>query len=134
MNLFDVFLKKRRRIAIILIVIFTACLWVFYQYDPSTSPFFPKCPVHLIFGIPCPGCGSQRAIHSLLHFEFKMALKYNAFAVFLLPILAILVASTLLRKKHPLFYNVTHHRYVASLFVILVPLWWILRIIFHWYI
>lgn len=29
----------------------------------------------------CPGCGMTRALHSLLHFDFKAALHYN-FAVF----------------------------------------------------
>lgn len=28
-------------------------------------------------GIYCPGCGSQRAFHSLLHLQFKDSLNYN---------------------------------------------------------
>lgn len=134
MRTFEKLLKKRWLIVIILFVLFAAFLCVFYCYDPSTCVFFPKCPVHFIFGIPCPGCGSQRAIHSLLHLDFRMAMRYNAFAVFLIPVLAVLVASSAFREKFPSFYKVTHHRYIASLFVFFVPLWWILRIIFHWYV
>lgn len=134
MNLFDEFHKRRLPSTVFLIFISAAFIWIFYQYDPSTCVFFPKCPVHLLFGIPCPGCGSQRAIHSLLHLDFAKALQYNAFAASLLPILAILIVSSALREKHPSFYRITHHRYIATSFVFLVPLWWILRILFHWYI
>ena len=109
-------------------------LWAYYHFDPSTSILFPKCPVHLIFGIPCPGCGSQRAIHALLHRDLAMAFRYNALAVVLLPYLAILAITALLRERFPRLYSITHHRYIAYSLAIIVPLWWILRIIFHWYI
>jgi branched-chain amino acid aminotransferase len=85
-------------------------------------------------GIPCPGCCSQRAIHSLLNLDLKMAFKYNALVVLILPALATLITSSLFRDRFPLFYRITHHRYVAISFLILIISWLILRIIFHWYI
>jgi len=107
---------------------------VYYRYDPESSILFPKCPVRLLLGIPCPGCGSQRAIHSLLNLNFAKALEYNAFLTLVLPLIAIMATASLFREKCPSFYKITHHKYVAISFAILILLWWLLRIIFHWYV
>lgn len=109
-------------------------LWVYFHFDPSTGVFFPKCPVRSLLGIPCPGCGSQRALHSLLHLDFAMAWKYNAMLVLTLPILALLVIASLLRERLPRLYEFTHKGYFATAFAVLIPLWWLLRIVFHWYV
>jgi hypothetical protein len=50
---------------------------------------FPRCPFQQATGLFCPGCGSQRAIHALTHFDFPRALSFNALAVLALPVLAI---------------------------------------------
>ena len=42
---------------------------IYYKFNPSDIAIFPKCPFLLLTGLKCPGCGSQRAIHSLLHFS-----------------------------------------------------------------
>ena len=39
------------------------------------------CPIRAIIRIPCPGCGSTRAILSLLKFDFAGYFHYNAMAV-----------------------------------------------------
>ena len=39
------------------------------------------CPIRRITGIPCPGCGSTRAIMSLLHGELAAAVSTNPLAV-----------------------------------------------------
>src|SRR5580693_9291812 len=36
-------------------------------FDPATSGIFPPCPFRYLTGWYCPGCGSLRAIHQLLH-------------------------------------------------------------------
>ena len=40
---------------------------------------YSSCPVVLVTGYPGPGCGMTRAGISLLHFQFKEALKMNPF-------------------------------------------------------
>src|SRR5262245_22215211 len=57
-----------------------------YQVDPSTTRFLPKCPVHLLTGLHCPGCGSTRAIHCLLHGDVAGAIAKNALLVLMLPL------------------------------------------------
>ena len=50
--------------------------------------FYPQCPIHLIFGIECPGCGSTRAYAALLSGHLREALRLNALTVCALPVLA----------------------------------------------
>jgi len=44
--------------------------------NPDQYPF-PLCPFHTLTGWLCPGCGSQRAMHQLLHGNFGASLKLN---------------------------------------------------------
>ncbi len=64
-----------------------AVLLLYFQ-DPQSSSLFPPCPFHFFTGLYCPGCGSLRAAHQLLHGNILAALDYNimlvAFAPFLL--------------------------------------------------
>ncbi|WP_437920562.1 DUF2752 domain-containing protein [Sphingobacterium sp. LRF_L2] len=63
----------------------TAFIYVYYTYDPSSHGWFPKCPVKGLTGLDCPGCGSQRAIHALLHGDFMQAFHYNALVIPFIP-------------------------------------------------
>lgn len=80
-------MRKELKIGIgaVAVVLLAAALYIFYTFDPEVQPVFPKCPFLLATGYECPGCGSQRAIHSLLHLKIGTALKYNAFMVLALP-------------------------------------------------
>ena len=61
---------------------------VFFAFDPARYPF-PRCPVNLLTGLYCPGCGSQRATHALLHGHVAQAANLNLLAVLSLPLLAL---------------------------------------------
>ena len=52
---------------------------VLYWFNPEDYMWMPKCPTKLLFNIDCPGCGFQRAIHAILHGEFKRAFALNPF-------------------------------------------------------
>lgn len=60
---------------------------VFYFIDPAVSDLFPTCLFHKYTGLLCPGCGSQRAIHAMLHGDIERALYYNSLLVISLPVL-----------------------------------------------
>ena len=64
-----------------------AVLALLYFFDPSTSAIFPPCPPHALTKIHCPGCGTLRAMHALLHGDVKEALSQNILAVIFIPIL-----------------------------------------------
>ncbi|MFM7662999.1 MAG: DUF2752 domain-containing protein [Bacteroidota bacterium] len=89
--------SKRFKI-IVLSILALALLLIYGWFDPSTSHFFPKCPVKSLTHYDCPGCGSQRAIHALLNFEFRDAFRQNALLVLALPYLALGVVFNLIKK------------------------------------
>jgi hypothetical protein len=62
-------------------------------FDPATSGVFPPCPLYYLTGWYCPGCGSLRAIHQLLHGNLSAAWALNPLTVLLLPFLAYGIAS-----------------------------------------
>ncbi|MEC5395007.1 DUF2752 domain-containing protein [Bergeyella sp. RCAD1439] len=85
-------LSKRATIAL-LIPVFGVLGYVYYHYNPASGGgYFPSCPTRSILKIYCPGCGSQRAVHYMLHGEFFKAFRYNPFLVTSLPFLLVLVA------------------------------------------
>lgn len=61
---------------------------VYFVLDPARYPF-PRCPFNLLTGLYCPGCGSQRATHALLHGQVGRAAQLNLLAVVSLPLLAL---------------------------------------------
>lgn len=59
---------------------------VYYRFNPAHYSF-PKCPFLVLTGWKCAGCGSQRALHHLLHGNFYAAFKLNCLLVIALPYL-----------------------------------------------
>lgn len=78
--------KKSIPFVLIIAAVPILVLLYFFVY-PLYSQYFPKCFFYLITGLHCPGCGSQRAIVSLLHGNFSDALHNNLLAVAALPFL-----------------------------------------------
>ncbi|MEG0499640.1 MAG: DUF2752 domain-containing protein [Rikenellaceae bacterium] len=71
--------------------------------DPLDAAWMPKCFTYQWFGIRCPGCGTQRALHSLLSGDLKAAFFYNPLMVLSVPylLMAIVLDSKSIRAKHP---------------------------------
>lgn len=79
-----------RRLAWLLAGMATFGAGVLYLSPPTQSWFLPACPVHAATGLFCPGCGTARALHALLHGRLAEALDANLLLVVLLPVLAAL--------------------------------------------
>jgi hypothetical protein len=60
-----------------LLIAFIGLAVLFFILDPAKHNIFPRCLFNSITGYYCPGCGSQRAIHSLLHFDIEGVVSYN---------------------------------------------------------
>lgn len=56
-----------------------------YFVDPAGGGIYPVCLLHKWTGLLCPGCGSLRAAHQLLHGNLLAALHLNSLFVLLLP-------------------------------------------------
>lgn len=63
---------------------------VLFFNNPSTSEIFPPCPTQYLTGYYCPGCGSLRALHALLHGDLAAAFSQNALTVVSIPFLVLL--------------------------------------------
>ncbi len=50
---------------------------VIFEFEPSRFSFFPVCLFHKMTGLLCPGCGSLRALHQLLHGNLSLAFAFN---------------------------------------------------------
>lgn len=71
-----------------------ATLAFLFFLDPEKSSAFLPCPFHWLTGLECPGCGSQRAMHDLLHGRIGEAFGHNAALVCAIPILGLQWGST----------------------------------------
>ena len=63
---------------------------VLFRYNPEEIPFFPRCPVFMLTGLKCPGCGTARALYCLLHGEVAQAVAFNPILVLAFPLLVLL--------------------------------------------
>lgn len=73
--------------AIAATALFVAAVVVFvlYAFNPATTRIFPPCLFHWITGLHCPGCGSLRAVHCLLHGDLATAFAFNPLMVVAMP-------------------------------------------------
>ncbi|WP_416135560.1 DUF2752 domain-containing protein [Aquimarina sp. 2201CG5-10] len=103
-------------------------LSLYYFYNPNGVNFFPKCPFHSLTGLHCPGCGSQRALHQLLHFNFIKTLDYNALYILgiatIIYNLSIKTANKYFKKE---YYNYLYHPKTPLFIGIIIIVFWILR-------
>ncbi len=72
------------RLVIIMILIIIGGVF-YYLFSPAENDFFPQCTFHKMTGLDCPGCGSQRAIHHLLHLRIKESFFSNPLLVIAIP-------------------------------------------------
>ena len=55
------------------------------RFPPAQYSFYPRCPIHELFHLQCPGCGATRAVAALLHGHFTEAMNLNALVTLFLP-------------------------------------------------
>lgn len=87
---------------------------VLNRFDPNASgSVLPACPLHALTGLYCPGCGSTRALHALLHGDLPLALSMNPLLVAALPAVALMALSAsglLTRRLDPLMHVLANPR------------------------
>ncbi len=125
-------MRRKVTIIVLLSVVLVTALVVYFLFDPATTPF-PRCPFLMLTGWQCPGCGSQRAIHSLLHLDIAAAWRYNALLVLSIPYLLLLVVAEWggARRESRLYRALNREWLIWSYFALVIA-WWVARNIFGW--
>lgn len=73
----------------------------------ASGNLLPSCPLYALTGIYCPGCGSTRCLHSLVHFDLAGAMAMNPLLVLSLPLLLLMLlhgAGVRMRALDPLLH------------------------------
>ena len=123
----------RRSLVLVLVVALLLVLGFIYSaLDPSQSGFFPRCIFLEYTGYKCPGCGSQRAVHALLHGDVAAAFHYNAMLLVAIPWIAVCLFAESRRTSNPRLYARLNAPLLIWLFLALILLWWLLRNLFNW--
>lgn len=123
---------RRSLIIIVAIVLLLVFGFIYFALDPASSSAFPRCTFLSLTGYKCPGCGSQRAIHALLHGDIEGAFKYNAMLLVSIPWIALCLYAESRRIRDPRLYARLNAPLLIWLFLAMVLIWWLLRNIFNW--
>ena len=96
-----------------------------FAFEPGKSGIFPPCVFRQLTGLQCPGCGSTRALHQLLHGHFLAAFTLNPLFVIATPLLlyVLLKYTTLAFRGITPKPNALPARYIYLIFVVIVSFW-----------
>lgn len=100
---------------------------MYFAIDPSAVRFMPRCLFHEMTGWLCPGCGSQRMLHALLHADLAAAWSYNALLLILLPFIFPLLYLELNSSRYPGIYMKLHSVPVIITLSLIIIGWGVMR-------
>ncbi|MDR1340336.1 MAG: DUF2752 domain-containing protein [Prevotellaceae bacterium] len=116
---------KRLTIAVSCLIV----LVVLFFVNPEHTVWLPKCLFHQLTGLQCPACGTQRAMHQLLHLNVVAAFRCNPFLLVSLPYISALVffrrfysGGKLQQLRRLCFSTAT-----VNIYLILLVLWCVVR-------
>lgn len=79
-------LDRRGRFTLITLIILATFI-ILFNYNPATSDLYPPSPFRAFTGLYCPGCGTLRGLHQLLHGHVITAFGLNPLMIISLPFL-----------------------------------------------
>jgi len=100
----------------------------YFSINPNEVDFLLKCPLYRTTGLFCPGCGSQRSIHHLLHVDLASAAQNNV--MLLIGLVAMVYHYGIMAYNR--YFNghvdsIFNHRMVIIIAIGILFLFWILR-------
>lgn len=108
-------------------ILLLSLIVIYFLFDPSQTRFFPRCPLLKYTGIKCPGCGSQRALHDLLHLNIKGAFQHNFMMVLSIPYILGGYYFELKKKWTPRERKIRNFFYglhaIVTVFIVIVAYW-----------
>ena len=120
----DEIVNRRLTVAAIWLMLATAAVYLFV-FEPGKNGFFPLCPFRALTGFTCPGCGSTRAMHQLLHGHFLAAFMLSPLMLLALPFIlyALLRHTAFVMHGETPRRNVLPAPYIYALFVLVLSFW-----------
>ena len=81
-------------------IIFILILCTIFYFLPKRylEETYPICLFKLLFNTECIGCGTTRAVWSVIHFKFYDAINYNKLIVITFPLLTICIIKWIFKK------------------------------------
>lgn len=115
----------RRSTVIIIWLLLLAGAAYLFVFEPGKTGFFPACPFRLLTGFTCPGCGTTRALHQILHGDFAAAFVLNPVLVLAIPFLvfALLRYSVIVMRGGVPRPNALPAPFIYVIFVVIVSFW-----------
>ena len=99
-----------------------------YTVDPRTPGNYPLCLFLFLTGCYCPGCGTLRALHALIHGDPRSALGYNLLSVVTLPSLGAAYTYGLVREIGlPRLPRMSFSPHLAWATLVIILAFWALR-------
>ena len=78
------FIYRRSTVIAIWSLLLAGAVYLFV-FEPGKSGFFPICLFRYFTGFTCPGCGSTRALHQIVHGHFLTAFTLNPLLLVSIP-------------------------------------------------
>jgi len=118
--------KRTNQVVLILLIVGLTVL--FYLVEPTKNSLFPRCVFNSLTGYYCPGCGSQRALHHLLHLNISGVASNNFLFIPALLLIVYHYAYKLLNKKFDLrLPGLFYYKSTPWIVFGVILLFWILR-------
>jgi len=115
---------RRSTVIFIWLLLLAGAVYLFV-FEPGKSGFFPACPFRLLTGFTCPGCGTTRALHQVLHGHFAAAFMLNPLLLLAIPFLlfALLRYSVIVMRGGVPRPNALPAPAIYAIFVVIVSFW-----------
>jgi hypothetical protein len=115
---------RRSTVVAIWSLIIAGAAYLFF-FEPGKSGFFPGCPFRLLTGFTCPGCGTTRALHQILHGHFDTAFTLNPLLLLAIPFIlsALIRYSVIVMRGGVPRPNALPAPYIYAIFFIILSFW-----------
>jgi hypothetical protein len=77
--------RSQKLLVLGMLTVLPAGALLLYFFPPTRGSFYPPCFFHLTTGLHCPGCGTTRCLHALVHGDVLQAAAFNFLMLLALP-------------------------------------------------
>ncbi len=115
---------RRSTVVAIWLLIIAGAAYLFF-FEPGKSGFFPGCPFRFLTGFTCPGCGTTRALHQILHGDFYTAFTLNPLLLLAIPfvLFALIRYTVIVMRGGVPRGNSLPAPYIYAIFFVILSFW-----------